>query len=204
MMTPPPESRAIMHNPITLAPVELAKSYRLLNHGPTTLVTSAHNGVRNVMAAAWAMPLDFDPPKVLVVVDSRTLTRELIEASGVFALNIPTRAIAETTLTVGTLSGRDGDKFDALGLATTPARTIDVPLVAGCAGWLECRVIPEPHNEKRYDLFIAEVTAAWADPALFSNGRWHFTDAGSKTVHYLAGGAFFETGDAFTVEAKQP
>ena len=160
-------------------------------------------GVRNVMAAAWAMPLDFDPPKVLVVVDSRTLTRELIEGSGVFALNIPTRAIAETTLTVGTLSGRDVDKFDALGLVTMPARTIDVPLVAGCAGWLECRVIPEPHNEKRYDLFIAEVTAAWADPALFSNGRWHFTDAGSKTLHYLAGGAFFETGEAFTVEVKQ-
>ena len=89
-----------MSNPIQLAPVELAKSYRLLNHGPTTLVTSAHNGVRNIMAAAWAMPLDFDPPKVLLVVDSRTLTRELIEASGVFALNIPTRAIAETTLTV--------------------------------------------------------------------------------------------------------
>ncbi|MEW4344410.1 flavin reductase family protein, partial [Vibrio diabolicus] len=125
---------------------------------------------------------------------SRTLTRELIEGSGVFALNIPTRAIAETTLTVGTLSGRDVDKFDALGLVTMPARTIDVPLVAGCAGWLECRVIPEPNNEKRYDLFIAEVTAAWADPALFSNGRWHFTDAGSKTLHYLAGGAFFETG----------
>ena len=94
MMTPPPSPFAIMPNPPTLAPVELAKSYRLLNHGPTTLVTSAHNGVRNVMAAAWAMPLDFDPPKVLVVVDSRTLTRELIEASAVFALNIPTRAIA--------------------------------------------------------------------------------------------------------------
>ena len=190
-----------MSDPITLAPVELAKSYRLLNHGPTTLVSSAHNGTRNVMAAAWAMPLDFDPPKVLVVVDSRTLTRELIEASGVFALNIPTRAIADTTLAVGTLSGRDGDKFDALGLATVPARTIDVPLVAGCAAWLECRVIPEPHNQKRYDLFIGEVTAAWADPKLFSHGRWHFPDAGSKTVHYLAGGAFFETGDAFEVQA---
>ncbi len=190
-----------MSTPITLAPVALEKSYRLLNHGPTTLVSSAHNGVRNVMAAAWAMPLDFDPPKVLVVVDSRTLTRELIEASGVFALNIPTRAIAETTLAVGTLSGRDGDKFDALGLATVPAHTIDVPLVAGCAAWLECRVIPEPHNQKRYDLFIGEVTAAWADPKLFSHGRWHFPDTASKTVHYLSGGAFFETGDAFEVQA---
>jgi flavin reductase (DIM6/NTAB) family NADH-FMN oxidoreductase RutF len=32
------------------------------------------------MAAAWAMPLDFDPPKVLVVVDKATHTRQLMEA----------------------------------------------------------------------------------------------------------------------------
>lgn len=42
--------------------VPLPKSYRLLNHGPTVLVTSAAGRRRNVMAAAWAMPVDFDPP----------------------------------------------------------------------------------------------------------------------------------------------
>jgi len=56
-------------------PVELAKAYRLLNHGPVTLVTSSHAGRRNVMAASWAMPLDFQPPKVAVVIDASTLTR---------------------------------------------------------------------------------------------------------------------------------
>ncbi len=53
----------------TLQAVPLDKAYRLLNHGPTVLVSSAHAGQQNVMAAAWAMPLDFDPPKVLVVID---------------------------------------------------------------------------------------------------------------------------------------
>ena len=38
-------------------PVPLAKAYRLLNHGPTVLVSAAHDGQRNIMAAAWAMPL---------------------------------------------------------------------------------------------------------------------------------------------------
>ena len=33
--------------------VPLPKAYRLLNHGPTVLVSSAHAGRRNVMAAAW-------------------------------------------------------------------------------------------------------------------------------------------------------
>ncbi|KAG1384831.1 hypothetical protein G6F59_017720 [Rhizopus arrhizus] len=78
--------------------VDLPRSYLLLNHGPTVLVTSAHGDARNVMAAAWAMPLDFNPAKMLVVVDKNTYTRELIEASGEFALCIPSRAQAAATL----------------------------------------------------------------------------------------------------------
>jgi flavin reductase (DIM6/NTAB) family NADH-FMN oxidoreductase RutF len=49
--------------------VPLAKAYLLLNHGPTVLVSSAHGGRQNVMAAAWSMPLDFAPPKVAVVIE---------------------------------------------------------------------------------------------------------------------------------------
>ena len=73
-------------------PVALNKAYRLLNHGPTVLVSAAHGGRRNIMAAAWAMPLDFDPPKVAVVLDKSTWTRELLEAAGSFALQVPVRA----------------------------------------------------------------------------------------------------------------
>lgn len=176
--------------------VPLAKSYLLLNHGPVTLVSSADATRRNVMAAAWAMPLDFDPPKVLLVVDRQTLTRTLIEVSGEFALNIPCRRIADKVLAAGSMSGRDGDKFDRSGLETFPASQITAPLIGDCVAWLECRVIPETANEKRYDLFIAEVVAAWADPAVFSAGRWHFPDDDRRTIHYQAGGNFFVTGDS--------
>lgn len=180
-------------------PVELSKAYLLLNHGPVTLVTSAHGGRRNVMAASWAMPLDFQPPKVAVVVDGRTLTRDLVEASGEFVLNIPSRALAATVLGAGSQSGREVDKFAALDIATAAAGQVAAPLVEGCLAWLECRVIPEAHNQQRYDLFIAEVVAAWADPAVFAKGRWRFEDCGERTIHYLAGGSFFATGEAFEV-----
>ena len=53
---------------MTRRDVALPHAYRLLNHGPTVLVSAAHAGRANVMAAAWAMPLDFDPPKVTVVI----------------------------------------------------------------------------------------------------------------------------------------
>ena len=187
-------------------PVELPKAYRLLNHGPTVLVTSAHAGRRNVMAAAWAMPLDFDPPKVIVIIDKSTWTRELVEASGQFALNVPCRALADATLAVGSASGRelmhgDGDdKFARYGLRTFAAAHVEAPLLEGLVGWLECRVIPEPHNERSYDLFIGEVVAAQADDRVFAQGRWHYddsTDPSLRTLHYVAGGAFFAIGEAF-------
>jgi len=179
--------------------VDLAKSYLLLNHGPVTLVSSAHGDRRNVMAAAWAMPLDFDPPKLAVVIDSLTLTRELVEASGEFVINIPARAIADKVLAVGSQSGRDGDKFVSCAIGSRPASKVAAPLIDGCVGWLECRLIPEAHNQTRYDLFIAEVVAAWADPRVFSDGRWNFADEALRTMHYVAGGNFFATGEAFAV-----
>ena len=189
----------------TRVPVELSKAYRLINHGPTVLVTSAHAGRRNIMAAAWNTGLDFSPAKVVVVIDKNTWTRALVEASGVFALNVPARALAQATLAVGSVSGRtitEGDKFSRCGLKTFAATKIDAPLVEGCVGWMECKVIDEPHNQKTYDLFIGEVVAAWADPRLFSDGHWHFTDDDSlRTFHYIAGGNFMSIGESFEVKS---
>lgn len=119
-------------------PVPLSHAYRLLNHGPTTLVTTAHEGRRNVMAAAWAMPL-----------------------------------------------------------ATAPASQVHAPLVESCAAWLECRALREPAIEERYDLFVLECVAAWADDALFREGSWQFAADGPRTIHHDKGGRFFATGALF-------
>jgi flavin reductase (DIM6/NTAB) family NADH-FMN oxidoreductase RutF len=128
-------------------PVEPRRSLRLINHGPTTLITSAAGGRTNVMAAA-----------------------------------------------VGDCSGRDLDKFATYGIKTAPGSVVGAPLVEGCVGWLECRVIPEPSNHQRYDLFVAEVVAAWADDEVFVDGDWRFTRDEHRTIHHLSRGAFFTTG----------
>ncbi|WP_133646337.1 flavin reductase family protein [Paraburkholderia flava] len=178
--------------------VELPRATRLLNHGPVTIITSAHGDRSNVMAASWAMPLDFDPPKIVVVIDSHTLTRQLIEASGVFGLQLPSVSFARQTLAVGSNAGEDFDKFAAFQLETFKGREIDVPMLAGCVTWMECKVIPDA--SQRHDLFIGEVVAAYADSRVYSDHRWHFDDPDLRTCHYVAGGTFFATGEAFEVE----
>ena len=178
------------------ADVPLPKAYLLLNHGPVTLVSSRDGARSNLMAASWAMPLDFDPPKVAVVIDRNTLTRELVDASGEFALNVPARALAATVVGVGSVSGREVDKWTRFGVGTLAATRIGAPLVAGCIAWLECRVLDERPTERRQDLFLAEVVAASADDRVFSAGRWHFEDGQLRSLHYVAGGHFFATGEA--------
>ncbi|WP_435038021.1 flavin reductase family protein [Pseudomonas neuropathica] len=184
-------------------PVPLNKAYRLLNHGPTVLVSAAYDGQRNIMAAAWAMPLDFEPPKVAVVLDKSTWTRQLLEASGTFVLNVPCVNQADIVQTVGNTSGLEisqtlgQDKFQAYGLQTFAGEQVEAPLLDGCVAWLECRLLPEPRNHEQYDLFLAEVIAAHADERVFSDGRWHFEGHdGLRTLHHVAGGHFLKIGDA--------
>ena len=186
--------------------VELRHAYRLMNHGPTVLVSAAHADARNLMAAAWAMPLDFAPPKVAVVIDKSTFTRSLVEASGRFALSLPCADQADMAYAVGNVHGGTEavrDKFDHFGVGSFEAATPGLPLVAGCVAWLECRLLPEPHLQQTYDLFLGEVVAAQADARVFSDGHWHFDEhPGLRTLHHVAGGQFLLP--AAAVQARPP
>jgi len=178
-------------------PVRLEHASRLLNHGPTVLVTSAHGGRRNVMAAAWSMPVEFTPPRIAVVIDKRTYTRELVVGSGRFGLCVPGAMLVDLTYAVGQTSGRTEDKFARHGIAAKPGPVLGVPVIEdGCAAWLECRLIREPHTEEAYDTCFGEVVAAAADERIFAGGRWSFRDdnAALQTIHHLGGGHFVQGG----------
>ncbi|MFD3240395.1 flavin reductase family protein [Rahnella perminowiae] len=181
------------------APVELEKANRLINHGATALVSAHHEGVDNVMSASWVCGLDFKPAKLMVVIDKIARTRELIEESGYFVIQVPTVAQLQMTYDLGNRTLRtDPDKLQHCGTRLFRMEDHgDLPFVAGCTAWLACRVIPEPHNQQAHDLFIGEIVGAWADTRVFKDGHWHFEDAGSslRSLHYIAGGQFYATGE---------
>ncbi|SLM64534.1 MULTISPECIES: flavin reductase family protein [Dickeya] len=188
-----------------MLPVELAKAYRLINHGPTVLVSASHEGIDDVMAAAWCCGLDFTPAKLTVVLDKANKTRELLENSGYFAIQVPTVAQRELTHQVGSISLRDNpDKLARCQVDLFRRSESDVPLVSGCAAWLLCKLIPEPHHQQTYDLFIGEVIGAWADSRVFSDGHWHFEDADPmlRSLHHVAGGHYYAIGDALDMKEK--
>ena len=186
-----------------ITPVPLEKSYRLLNHGPTVLVSARHAGVDNVMAAAWCCALDLAPSRLTVVLDKSSRTRALVERSGSFVIQIPTAAQLQLVYAVGNMSLNDEpEKLKKCGVELFDMAGHDLPFVAGCSGWLACRLKPEPHNQQAYDLFIGDVVGAWADARVFRDGRWHFEEAAPalRSLHYVAGGHFYATGEPLRVQ----
>ena len=189
-----------------LKPVPLEKSYRLINHGPTVLVSAQDAQQTDVMAAAWACALEFQPAKVTVVLDKSTKTREIIERSGYFALQVPTLKQLQLVHAVGSMSLHDApEKLRQAGveLFYFPNRTI--PTVADCSAWLLCELIPEPHNQQQHDLFIGKVIAAYADERVFYDGHWHYEDVSDewKSLHHVAGGHFYTIGAAVSVNENK-
>lgn len=170
--------------------VPLKHCYRLLNHGPATLVSTPGN----VMAAQWVMPIDFDPPKLAVVVDRTTHTRKRVDETGVMAICIPERGQAGLTWRVGSTSGAEVDKLATV--ETFAGDVVEAPLVAGCLAWLECRVVRSAALDevaRELDLFVVEVVAASADERYWRDGRVSLDEI--QTLHHLGGGRFVSSGE---------
>jgi flavin reductase (DIM6/NTAB) family NADH-FMN oxidoreductase RutF len=58
-------------------------------------------------------------------------------------------------------------------------------LETGCAAWLGCRLIPEPHTEDAYDACFGKVVTAAADARIFKDAHWSFRDDNVElqTIH---------------------
>nr|WP_315084129.1 flavin reductase family protein [uncultured Campylobacter sp.] len=124
-----------------------------------------------------------------------SFTRSLFEKSGKFAVQVPFVSQAQLVAKMGTISMRaDAGKLEGVEMFYEQG----VPMVRGCAAWLVCKRIPEPHNEQSYDLFIGEVVAAYADERIFDGGHWLFEKIPDelKTLHYVAGGRYYLDGKA--------
>jgi flavin reductase (DIM6/NTAB) family NADH-FMN oxidoreductase RutF len=178
---------------MAIKPVDLKKAYRLLQVGPTTMISAKHDGIENVMAAAWVGLVGNN--KVMAFIGKQAFTRELVEKSGYYVVHIPTVKQMETVLYVGEHSAKEMDnKLDNIPLFYQ--EEFDLPLVEGSAGWLVCKVIPNAQNEQEHDLFMGEIVGAWSDDRVFNNGHWIFDDAPDelRTIHYVAGGQFYAIG----------
>lgn len=169
----------------------LGRVYRLLEPGPVVLVSTAWRGRANVMTMSWLTMLDFEPPRVGIVISDRNYSFELLRASRQCVISIPEARLARAVVGCGNVSGRRVDKFARFGLTAVPASTVDAPMLAECFVNLECRVT-DARWARRYNLFVLEVVEAWIDPAVKA----------PRTIHHRGRGEFMVAGRTLRLRSR--
>ena len=124
---------------------------------PVVLVTTRDDsGKDNIITISWAGVASTTPPMVTVSLRKSRHSHGTISATHEFVVNLPTSKQIHVVEMCGTTSGRDSDKFAALGLGKLPPAVVAAPLIAECPINLECQVrhiLPLGSH----DLFVAEI-----------------------------------------------
>ena len=152
--------------------------------GKGILLTTAAEGEVNTMTIGWGhIGVIWGKPTFCAYVRESRHTKSLLDKNGEFTINVPLGQIDKNILAIcGTKSGRDMDKFAALGLETEPGETVSVPGIRQLPLTLECKVIYQQdqdaaaidkdclaryyaegtHNEGDFHtLYLGEITAAY-------------------------------------------
>jgi len=182
---------------MSLKNISLSHAIRLINHGPTVLITSKLGDKLNVMTAAWQMPVSFKPLLVATSIGHGRFSHNLILESREFVMNIPHANMTEEVLCCGTHSGRDTDKFKICGLAPLRAQKVNAPIIKECIGHIECRLYSQ-HEAGDHTIFIGEVEAASAKEGIF-DGYLRVDLDQARTLHHLGGKVFCYPGGILPV-----
>jgi flavin reductase (DIM6/NTAB) family NADH-FMN oxidoreductase RutF len=132
---------------------------RMLPPYPIVLVTTRTNVITINQVAYFS----FSPLRVGVAIARNHHTHGLLMGEGEFVVNIPTANLVEIVRQCGSISGRDGNKFQRVGLTPMPGTAVHAVRITECAAFIECRVDKWLEFENR-TWFIGIVVAASMRP----------------------------------------
>jgi flavin reductase (DIM6/NTAB) family NADH-FMN oxidoreductase RutF len=130
-------------------------AFAALVHGVYVVTTKAGDKV-NGMTASWVSQVSLKPLLVMVSIAPPRYTHDLIEESGIFALNVLTPAQVDLGKRFGYKSGRKVNKF--AGLEWTAAAT-GAPILPQAYAYLDCKLV-DTFTAGDHTLFVGEVVDA--------------------------------------------
>ncbi len=155
---------------------------------PAVLVTCGDvTGEKNAITLAWVGTASSEPPCIAIGVRPTRYSYGLIQRYGDFVVNLPRADQVPLLEYCGSVSGRTEDKFAKAGLTAVRCENVRAPMVEEFPVSIECKVknrVPLGSH----DLFVAEVLAVHADPAVLTDG---IIDPGKlNPVAYFRGNYF--------------
>jgi flavin reductase (DIM6/NTAB) family NADH-FMN oxidoreductase RutF len=109
------------------------------------------------ITANWVSQASFDPPMVVVAVESRSKMIEMIRDAHHFAINVLHEGQRDLAEKLGRAAAGASQKLK--GMKTKPAPASGAPVLADALGWVECRVVATlPSGD--HTLVLGEVVEA--------------------------------------------
>jgi len=138
-----------------------------------TVITTIYQGTPIGIAATSFSGLSLDPPLVLVCLDKKLFTHQVLSNGGVFAVNILHSQQRELGMRFAGMYPNIKDRF--AGLETHQAIT-GCPILPDTLGWVDCRVWAA-YNGGDHTIFVGEVLAAGTGstnsaPLIYHNRTW--------------------------------
>lgn len=139
----------------------------LLNPTPVVMVSLAAPHTRpNIITIAWTGTVCTQPPMLSISIRPQRHSHDIIMESGEFVVNLVGRALLEACDYCGVKSGRDLDKFEALGLSAVPAQDMaHAPAIAQSPMYLSCKVT-QTLSLGSHTMFLARVLAVGVQDSL--------------------------------------
>lgn len=163
----------------------LTEIRRHLEPGPIVLVSSAHEGKRNIMTMGWHMMMGFAPALFGCYIWHHNRSHDMIRGSRQCVINVPTFELIDTAIAIGNSSGGEIDKFDEFGLTAVEADKVAAPLIGECYASFECE-LEDDHLAAERCFFIWRVVKAHVAAS----------PKNPKTFHYRGDGEFMVAGRA--------
>ncbi len=97
----------------------------------------------NTMTVGWStVGIMWYKPVLMVPVRFSRYTYEMLQNADEFTISVPLdNSMKEALAFSGTKSGRDIDKFKALGLTKKTAKNIETPIIGECHLHYECKIV---------------------------------------------------------------
>ena len=156
---------------------------------PVVLVTclDEEKGGANIITLAWASNFSLNPPTIGIGVGTERYSYKLIEKTGEFVVNIPSKKHLHESDFCGVTSGKKIDKFSATKFTMVPATKLKLktPLIKECPVNIECKV-SQIVDSGSHGIFIGEILLMHVDEEIqTSDGNIDYSKA--DPILYLNG-----------------
>ena len=143
----------------------------------------------NLLTIAWTGTVCTNPPMCYISVRKERHSYDIIRRTGEFVINLTTEEIARATDWCGVKSGREVNKWEAMGLTPMTNDHVAAPLVGESPLSICCKV-RQVVELGSHDMFIADVVGILADKRYIDSETGKFSLEKAHPIVYSHGEYF--------------